>query len=68
MLSIRRRRLHIELVDEAGKVRLDPVGVGDGAVKAVCLVRLARSGDAQHFAFGGAEGDHDKIVLIGAET
>jgi hypothetical protein len=59
--------LHIDAIDVTGQMRgqfvrirrigIDPVELG---------LRLAGSGNAEHFALRRSEGDHDQIVLIAA--
>ena len=64
----RARGLHVDLIHIAGEARLEIVGIGRRRIGPVQRrLLLARRRDADHFAFGGRERDHDKVVLIGTE-
>ena len=61
-------RLHVDLVGEAGEARLQIVGVGRRQIGPIeRRLLLGRRRDAEHFALGGRERDHDEVVLIRAE-
>src|SRR6185437_8424368 len=52
----------------SGQTRLDAIGITNRAVENIGLALLARGRSAKDFALRRGEGDHDEIVLIGAEA